>query len=69
MWIDICLHLRVQERSGGLNNRDGLVVSSQSNEPALGGLENHGEIQDDVLGVHFGGELIRQIELRVGDSS
>lgn len=54
----ICLHLRVQERSGGLNNGNGLVVSGQGNEPAFGSLKHHSEVQDKVLGMHFGGELV-----------
>lgn len=59
----ICLHLGVQKRSGSFNNGDSLVVSSEGDEPAFGGLEHHGEVQDEVLGVHFGGELVRQIDL------
>lgn len=61
--VGVCLHLGIQERSRGLNDGDGLVVGGQSDEVTLGGPEDHGEVQDKVLGVHFGGELIRQVNL------
>lgn len=60
-----CLQLGVQEGGRSLDNGDGLVVSSQSDELIIRSPQDHGEVQDKILGVHFCGELVGQIDLRL----
>lgn len=63
-----CIHLRVKDAGGRLDNGDGLVVRGDSEGIGLLVLDHSDELQADVLGVHLGREAVRQrLLLTAGD--
>ena len=62
-------HLRVEPADRSLNNADGLVVNLASVDLAGGALEDGGEVQAQVLGVHLGRERVgKGLLLACGDA-
>ena len=61
-----CIHLRVENASGGLNDGDGLIVGGDGIESVLLVLDHSDELKTEVLGVHLGREAVGQRLLLAG---
>lgn len=63
---DDCSHLRVKERGGSLDNGDGLVEHLLGEHGTLGVLDDGGQVEGQVLGVHLGCEAVGKRLLLAG---
>lgn len=60
------LHLRVKDAGLRLNNADSAVVGVESEEVAIGIRDDGSEGEQQILGVHFGGEAVADALLLTG---